>query len=203
MRRPLLVLAAAAALMTAMGSASADPPIPPASEPGAEVRKAEPGPLAPGLSAASPTDDVIAPVAEHIFELGTGRGFVSLRTDYDARAIAALWQGEVPADVLAYAESQPYGVAVTVKTGARYNREEGNAARARILADPLAVEIGVVSASVNHDGSGVTLGVMADEVTGEQRDRLARLSGLAAGEITINAGRREPLHYSWAITPEP
>lgn len=197
MRRPIIVLAVVAAMMAAMGSATAQPSaseVPAHQAPAAaagelKLGASEPGPLAPDLSSTSAAEDVIPPVAEHIFELGTGRGFVSQTTDYDARSIVALWRGEVPADVQAYADSTPFGVTVTVNRGARYSREEGNAAAVRILEDPIARVIGVVSASVNHDGSGVTLGITLAALTDVQLAHLARLSGLAPGEITINGGR--------------
>ncbi len=164
---------------------------------------AKPGPWAPDLSSASSVEDVIPPVAEHIFEMGKGLNFVSLRTDYDARAISVRWKGEVPEDVLAYAASNPYGVSVTVVGGARYSRAELDAARACVLADPIALEIGIVGTELSQEGSGFTIHVTMDGVTAEQHARLARLSGMEAADITVTGGHSAPVPLFAAIEANP
>ncbi len=157
-------------------------------EVGVPLAIATPGPTPVDLGSSTPVDDAIPPVAEHIFELGTGRGFVSQRTDYASRSITVLWKGDVPAEVREYIATKPSGVAVTVSTGAKYSREEGNAARNRILNDAIAQEVGIISTSVNQDGSGLTLGVTNTSVSDDQTARLLKLAGLAPGDITINTG---------------
>lgn len=161
-----------------------------------EERAIAPGPMPEGLDEQSPADDAIPVVAEHVWELGKNAGFVSLRTDYDARAIAVTWRGVVPADVTEYAQSRPHGVSITITSGAKYSRAQGYGARDRLLADPIAQEVGWVSASVNSDGSGLTLGVQAEQVSDEQRAGLARAAGLLVDEITINTGRSETKLYA-------
>jgi len=158
---------------------------------------AVPGPAATDLRDSSPVEDVIPPVAERIFELGSGRGFVSQQTDYLGRSIAVVWHGDVPSEVRDYVASKPYGVTVTISAGARYSREAGNAARSRILANSIAQEIGIVSTSVNQDGSGLTLGITSTTVTTAQRNRLSEVSGLRVEEITINGGLKA--HDGYAV----
>ncbi|MER5932092.1 hypothetical protein [Streptomyces sp. NPDC002054] len=119
----------------------------------------KPGPLPAGLDATSPADDVIPVVAERLYELGAARGFARQETDYRGRAITVLWKGTPPADVTAYADSRPYGVTVTVRTGAKYSRAEAEAARTRLLNHPAATHLGITWSELNADGSGVTVGV--------------------------------------------
>ncbi len=199
MRIRRLSVLAVALLLTPMGAAFAQ---------GGENQEQEPvpivfeepviapGPFPEGLDEESHNEDAIPVVAEHVWELGKNAGFVSQRTDYEARAIAVTWKGEVPADVTEYAESRPYGVTITITSGAKYSRAQGNGARDRLLADPIAQEVGWVSASVNADGSGLTLGVQAEQVSDEQRAALARAAGLRVGEITIHTGRSETTLYA-------
>jgi hypothetical protein len=155
-----------------------------------------PGPIPDGLDEQSANEDVIPWVAEHVWELGKNAGFVSQSTDYQARAIAVTWKGEVPADVTEYARSRPYGVSITITGGAKYSRAQGYGARDQLLADPVAQELRWVSASVNADGSGLTLGVQAEQVSDEQMAALARAAGLRVEEITIRTGRSETKLYA-------
>ncbi|MFJ6519287.1 hypothetical protein ACIQJ4_13715 [Streptomyces filamentosus] len=121
----------------------------------------EPGPLPAGLDATDSADDVIPVVAERLYELGAAGGFTRQETDYAGRAINVLWKGTPPADVTAYANSRPYGVTVTIRTGAKYSRAEAEAARTRLLNDPAAARLGITWSELNADGSGVTVGVAA------------------------------------------
>ncbi|MFG2292674.1 hypothetical protein [Streptomyces sp. NPDC048603] len=121
----------------------------------------KPGPLPAGLDATSPADDVIPVVAERLHELGAARGFARQETDYPGRAVTVLWKGTPPADVTAYADSRPYGVKVTIRSGAKYSRAEAEAARTRLLNHPAAARLGITWSELNADGSGVTVGVAA------------------------------------------
>ncbi|MFB7513833.1 S1 family peptidase [Streptomyces sp. NPDC056144] len=121
----------------------------------------EPSPPPAGLDAASPADDVIPVVAERLYELGASRGFARQETDYPGRAITLLWKGTPPADIAAYAAGNPYGVKVTIRTGAKYSRAEAEAARTRLLNSPAAARLGITWSELNADGSGVTVGVAA------------------------------------------
>ncbi|MFF1511624.1 hypothetical protein [Streptomyces sp. NPDC058326] len=121
----------------------------------------KPGPEPAGLDVTSPADDVIPVVAERLHELGAARGFTRQETDYPGRAITVLWKGTPPADVTAYAASRPYGVTVTIRTGAKYSRAEAEAARTRLLNHPAGARLGITWSELNADGSGVTVGVAA------------------------------------------
>ena len=111
----------------------------------------EPGPESTELTTDSPTEDVIPPVAEHIFEIGMDRGFTGQVTDYEARKITVYWKGTAPQDVRDYIDSQPLGVTITLDEGAKYSRVESQAARDRIVNNPIATVIGLVSASAKNE----------------------------------------------------
>ncbi|MFI8102792.1 hypothetical protein [Streptomyces sp. NPDC086023] len=175
-RRHMPVILGAAALALALGitpgTATPRPDAPTPQQPALKTAAAyaplersawtvEPGPLPAGLDATAPADDVIPVVAERLYELGAARGFTRQETDYPRRAITVLWKGTPPADVTAYAESRPYGVTVTIRTGAKYSRAEAEAARTRLLNSPAATRLGITWSELNADGSGVTVGVAA------------------------------------------
>jgi hypothetical protein len=152
---------------------------------------AQPGPASPGLSASSPTDDVIPPVAERIFDLGKDGGFAGQRTDYKNRAITVFWKGTAPTDVHDYVASRPFGVNVTLVEGAKYSRAEGNAARTRIWNASIATEIGIVSISVKGDGSGLVTGItQATQLSDAKTRELKSTAGIE--EIQVDLGRSQP-----------
>lgn len=146
-----------------------------------------PGPVPGGLDDTASVDDVLAVVAERLFQLGADAGFVSQRTDYPGRSIAVTWHGEVPQAVLDYVRERPFGVAIFVASGAKYSRAQGDAARDRLLDDAIALEVGIVSASVNPDGSGLTLGVTLQRVSDAHRAGLAAAAGLDLQDITVHS----------------
>jgi hypothetical protein len=144
------------------------------------------------LSAASSVDDVIPPVAERIFRLGDGRGFAGQRTDYAHRAITVHWSGAVPDDVRTYADAKPYGVTVTVLTGAKYSRAEADAARTRLQNSPVARELGIVATSVRSDGSGIEVGVRGTAAFAT----IAVESVAGIDDVRIRYGAAEATGYS-------
>lgn len=132
---------------------------------------------------AEPAGDVIPAVAERIVQLGDGRGFAGLRTDYPRRAISVLWSGPVPADVLRYADSAPDGVEVTVRTGAKYSRAEADAARVALQE----TVPGIVSTSIRADGGGLEIGVSGS----------APVAASVAGiDVRVRYGVPAPAGYS-------
>jgi hypothetical protein len=189
MRTRFIVLAAVAVAATATPTFAADGPAP---EPSAKIfvdREIQPAPAPDDLSNDSPTEDVIPPVAERIFELGKNDGFVSQHTDYDSRSISVVWKGPVPAAVLEYADSRPYDVRVIFTAGAKFSRGQGEAAREALLQDPIARELGIISASVNADGSGLTLGSTLKDIDSADHSRAAAAAGLKFEDLVFNTGR--------------
>lgn len=154
-----------------------------------------PGPEPAGLSAASSVDDAIPPVAERIFQLGDNRGFAGQRTDYEKRSITVFWSGKVPDDVRSYVDSKPYGVSVTVLTGARYSRAEANAARTRLQNSPVARELGIVSTSVRPDGTGLEVGVTGTAALSVKAIESAK-SVAGIDDVRIVFGARAAQGYS-------
>lgn len=192
----LLLLAPAMAASADGGSGTDDgdaASVDPKASSGPDGRTA--GPEPEGLRNDSPTDDVIPVVAEKLFQLGSGRGFVSQRTDYDERSIHVVWSGNVPTDIRRYAETTPYAVAVTFDATAKYSREEGSDARDRLLKDPIAREIGVVTTSVTPDGSGISIGIAREDPLDEATMKAVRE---AAGiqEIDVQYGVPEATGYA-------
>ncbi|MGH3715027.1 MAG: hypothetical protein ACRDT4_16420 [Micromonosporaceae bacterium] len=134
------------------------------------------------------------PVAERIFRLGDGRGFAGQRTDYAHRGITVYWSGVVPADVRSYIASRPYGIDITLVTGARYSRAKATAARSRLLRHPIAREVGIVSASVSHDGSGLVLGVTRMALSAGLVSSVKSIAGIDG--VKVRYGARESKGYA-------
>ena len=196
MRSHFIVLAAMAAVAAAGPALAADSPRP---EPVAKTyvdREIQPALAPDNLSDDSPAEDVIPPVAEHIFELGKNDGFVSQRTDYDERSIEVTWKGAVPVAVRDYVESAPYGVRVVITAGAKYSRGQGDAARDALLRDPIARKLEIISASVNSDGSGLTLGSTLLEIDSDDRSAASETAGLDPEDLTFNTGRKASDGYA-------
>ena len=190
-RRVGAVIVGAAIALLGGQTAVADPVSPESVT--AQAIKAGPEPV--GLSAASSVDDVIPPVAERIFQLGDGRGFAGQRTDYANRGITVHWSGKVPDDVRRYVDAKPYGVDVKLVTGAKYSRAQGNAARARLLADPIARQLEVVSASVPSDGSGLVISVTGTAMqTASAVDSAKSVAGI--DDLQIRYGVRPAEGYA-------
>lgn len=128
--------------------------------------------------------DRIPQVVDHIAALGAGRGIGAIRTDYDTGSIRVAWSGEVPDDVRQYARSRPAGIEVRIVSGARYSRDELVQGRARLLRHEMAEEIGIVTASLLRDGSGLSLGVTRTQPIGaEAADRLREITGIERLDI--------------------
>ena len=194
--RWLGVLAVAVLLTPTTAAFGQDDSTPPPEPVNRIEGQAAPGPLPAGLTEDSPAEDAIPPVAERLFELGADTGFVSQHTDYEARAIAVVWQGEAPPAVQEYAQARPFGVTITLTSGAKYSRSQGDRARAHLLEDPIAREVGIVSASVNADGSGITLGITRERITDDALALLAQAAGLDERDITVNVGVPEVGGYA-------
>ncbi len=201
--RSLGLLAAAVLLAPASAAFAQDDNGNPLEAADSMTAEVTPGPAPEGLTSDSPAADVIPPVADHVFELGASKGFVSQRTDDATRSIDVTWKGEIPSEVQAYADSSPHGVRISITSGAKLSRVQGNAACARLVADPAARELGVVSASVNADGSGLTLGVTRATISDADRATLAGAAGLDPSDITVNTGRRANEGYPVRFSPSP
>jgi hypothetical protein len=129
--------------------------------PGKDANSTASSAFALGLTADSPTADVMPTVADRIYNLGADRGFSGQQTNYDKRAIAVRWKGAPPKDIAEYLASSPYGVTISVITDAKYSRTELEAARTRLLNSPQGT--GIVWTALNKDGSGFRVGVTEDQ----------------------------------------
>ena len=159
--------------------------------------KSEPGPYPPGLNADSPPSDVIPLVADRLHKLGEEHGFVGLRTDYDNRAISAVWKGKPPADISEYIASKPYGVTITVDESARYSHLELEDARTRLLNSDIREAVGIVTSSLDDDGGGVEIGISRTEpLTEEQMADLRAVAGI--DQITVRTGVQTG---NWGLLP--
>ncbi|MFI8422276.1 hypothetical protein [Streptomyces sp. NPDC085479] len=155
----------------------------------------EPGPAPAGLDTTSPTADVMPIVADRIYELGAEHGFARQQTDYQNRSISVLWKGTPPADVAKYAASSPFGVKVTIKSGAKYSRTEAEAARTRLLNSPEGAQI--TWSDLNDDGSGVTVGVAAQARTAVADAQLTELRETARiPDVTLKTGIAASVGYA-------
>lgn len=140
------------------------------------------------------TDDVIPPVAEWIYREGSDSGFAGLRTDYPNRSLTVFWNGPVPASIKEYAESRPHGVAIEIVPGSAYSRLQLQEARERLIQNPLTRELGIVSISVNGDGSGLTLGsTHVRQLDDASIDQLAQIAEIS--DIAVNTGLDEPTGF--------
>lgn len=144
------------------------------------------GPEPEGLSAGSPTDDVMPVVAERIFDMGLERGFAGQQTDYASRSITVYWADEVPADISEYATSNPFGVEVELVEGVAHSRAEGEGARDRLMSSPLAAALGIVAISVPSDGAGLVVGTTRAALTQEEVDSLRATAGF--DEVMVEYG---------------
>jgi hypothetical protein len=157
--------------------------------------KITPGPQPTGLDESSPVNDVIPVVADKIFEMGVDKGFARQRTDYGNRSIEVLWRGRPPADVQAYADSEPLGVTVKLTSGAKYSRTEAERIRTRVLNSPTATSLGITSTELNDDGSGVTFGVESrSRVAQEKLDELREVAEVP--DVSVRHGVKAPELFS-------
>ncbi|MEU3402215.1 hypothetical protein [Streptomyces filamentosus] len=136
-------------------------------------------------------------VADRIYELGAERGFTRQQTDYANRSIAVLWKGTPPADVAAYAASNPLGVTIKITGGAKYSRAEAEAARTRILNSPEAARLGITWSDLNDDGSGVTVGIAAQTRSAVAEEQLTDLRDTAGiPDVALKTGVVAPVGYA-------
>ncbi|MEV6110407.1 hypothetical protein AB0M28_37760 [Streptomyces sp. NPDC051940] len=135
--------------------------------------------------------DVLPLVADTVSALGEGHGYAGQKVNPGTRSIDLYWKGAVPADVSAYLADNGRGVKVNVHRTAAFTREEGKAAASRVTRSDLAKSADISSASVNHDGTGITL-QMAGKAPGAQlRKEIAAVAGVDAGNVSYeeNVGR--------------
>ncbi len=97
----------------------------------------------------------LAVAADRIDELGHFLGFSGQWVDEAAGTITVYWRGEAPAVVRDYVASVS-GVRITFVTGRRISREDGTQAIRKLLTQ-MAPTRGDLAASVNYDGTGVTV----------------------------------------------
>ena len=164
----------------------------PAGESASQGSAATPGPAPDNLTTSSPADDAIPVVAEKVSELGAGRGFVSQRTDYEAREITVTWVGTIPTELQEYASSLPYGVTVRFESGGPYTKDEAAEARLRLERDEATGNLGVVGISVLSTGAGLQLSTTRDSL---KTDQIAQLQEIAGVPVFLTYGVSEPRGY--------
>lgn len=151
-----------------------------------EVPAPENKPSEPADSSPEAASEAVSTVANHIYAQWRESGYVSQRTDADDLAVSVVWSGVVPDDLQTYAASKPWGVTVSVKTGARYDRATLWSGRDRILRDAIASDIKIKTTELNMDGSGITLGILTKTpLSDSQMSRLRDISGI--DDISVSA----------------
>jgi len=136
--------------------------------------------ISAGLGANPSNDDAVSGVADLIYDMGRDNGFSGQRLNPASRSIEVYWKGSVPAAVSSYVGSHPYGVTVSISSGARFSRLEAAAMAVKLASNAqLANDIGLASASINFDGSGVVANVTKPITT--ERISAARSAVLSSG----------------------
>jgi hypothetical protein len=137
-------------------------------------------------------------VGDTVHALGKGNGYAGQEVDPDTRTIDVYFRGDtVPGQVTSYIARHGRDVTVKVHAGAKFTREEAQAAAGNVVwNEGLVEQAGIQSVAVNHDGSGFRVNMLADAPNDEVKQQIVEAAGIPTEHITYVENQGEMVNLA-------